>query len=311
MSIVVRDLRRNFGAVRAVDGVSFELSDGAIVGLIGPNGSGKSTILRMLATFLRPTAGRIVVGGRDAALDPTGVRRLIGYLPEALPAYAGARVDEFLEYRARLKGINRKVRRAEMDRCLEACGLLGVRRRLLGQLSQGYRRRAGLADALLASPPVLLLDEPTIGLDPLQVRQTRDVLREAANRATILLSTHLLPEAQAVCDRVLMVVMGKLVSDVRLHQLNPDGRFELTVRAPEAESIARVAAVAGIEAVEAARVDGEWVTLRIDVSAESAREQVVHLCVERNWSIRELRTVGNDLESHFVGVTLGLHKEAA
>ncbi|MSR60512.1 MAG: ATP-binding cassette domain-containing protein [Planctomycetaceae bacterium] len=311
MSIVVRDLRRDFGALRAVDGVSFDLSSGAIIGLIGPNGSGKSTILRMLATFLRPSAGQIFIGGHDAVRDPAGVRRLIGYLPEELPAYSDARVDEFLEFRARLKGIARKVRRMEIDRCLAACDLVAVRRRLLGKLSQGYRRRAGLADALLTSPPVLLLDEPTIGLDPLQVRQTREVLRAASAHATILLSTHLLPEAQAVCDRVLMVVKGKLVSDVKLHQLEPDGSFEITVRAPQAECVARLRAVVGAQAVEVVRGDAEWVTLQIRGTSEAAREQVVRFCVARDWGVRELRTIENDLESHFVRVTLGLHKEAA
>lgn len=311
MSIAAFDLRRNFGAVRAVDGVTFELAAGEIVGLIGPNGSGKSTILRILATFLRPTAGRVVVAGCDAAVDPAGVRRLVGYVPEALPPYADARVDEFLAFRARLKGIERTGRKQEIDRCLAACDLLPVRRRLLGTLSQGFRRRAGLADALLGSPRVLLLDEPTIGLDPLQVRQTRDVLREAAARATVLLSTHLLSEAQAVCSRVLMMLRGKLVSDVRLEPDASGRQFEITLRAAAGTVLSPIQSVPGVRAAEVVRREGDWTTLRVHSHCESEREQIVRLCVEHNWSLRELRNVEDDLESHFVRVALGLRQEAA
>ena len=220
MSIVVHELCRDFGARRAVSDVSFDIPAGTIVGLIGPNGAGKSTILRILSTFLRATSGDVAVAGIDARLDPAGVRQVIGYLPENPPAYNDLRVDEYLSFRGRLKGIARDKRRSEIDRCLEACELASVRRRIIGRLSQGFRRRVGMADALLARPRVLILDEPTIGLDPLQVRRSRELLVELAHESTILVSTHLLAEAQELCQRVLVLMNGRLVSDVPMNGLS-------------------------------------------------------------------------------------------
>ncbi|HTI51586.1 MAG TPA: ABC transporter ATP-binding protein [Planctomycetaceae bacterium] len=310
MSIVARDLRKSFRAVRAVDGVSFEIGRG-IVGLIGPNGSGKTTVLRMLATFLQPSAGGIRIAGHDAAADPIAVRRSIGYLPEALPGYVEARVEEFLEFRARLKQIPRRGRRAEVDRCLASCQLTSVRRRLIGRLSQGFRRRAGLADALLGSPPVLLLDEPTVGLDPLQVRQTRDLLKELSDRTTILLSTHLLAEAQAACDRVLMLIRGRLASDVSLAEMKRGNAFEITLRGAAESCEARLRAISGVQSVRRVSAGAPFTAYQVDVAEAAAREDVVRECVAAGWGVCELRNLHDDLESHFVRVSLGLRGEAA
>lgn len=219
MSLAAHNLTRSFGSRLAVEQVSFEIAPGEIVGLIGPNGSGKTTILRMLSTFLKPTSGSARVAGFDCQIQADTVRRSLGYLPEALPGYADARVAEYLTYRARLKEIPQRDRAAELDRCLACCDLLGVRGRMLGTLSQGFRRRVGLADALLGSPPVLLLDEPTIGLDPLQVRATRDLLQLLSATTTVLLSTHLLAEAGALCRRALIMAQGRLISDVQVADL--------------------------------------------------------------------------------------------
>ncbi|MGE5194584.1 MAG: ABC transporter ATP-binding protein [Deltaproteobacteria bacterium] len=224
MSIVVRNLCKAFGSLRAVDNVGFEIVSPGIVGLIGPNGAGKSTILRILATFLAPTAGYAAVAGCDCVTDAGRVRQSIGYLPESLPGQPDVRVEEYLSFRAQLKGVSRRDRRAELDRCLEACQLTAVRRRLIGRLSQGFRRRVGLADALLARPRVLILDEPTIGLDPLQVRHTRELLTDLGNACTILLSTHLLAEAEGLCRRVLVLMRGRLVSDMDLAELRANSR---------------------------------------------------------------------------------------
>lgn len=224
MSIVVHNLCKNFGSSRAVDCIDFEVAPGEIVGLIGPNGAGKTTLLRMLATFLRPTTGSIRVAGFDCVTQSREVRKRIGYLPESLPGYAEARVDEYLSFRSQLKGIPRRNRATEIDRCLAACDIADVRKRLLGRLSQGYRRRVGLADVLLGSPLVLLLDEPTIGLDPLQVRHVRDLLTDLARERTILLSTHLLAEAEMLCGRALMLLNGRLADDVRVTDVRRSGR---------------------------------------------------------------------------------------
>jgi ABC-2 type transport system ATP-binding protein len=311
MSIVAEELRKNFGALRAVDGVSFTIPATGVVGLIGPNGSGKTTILRMLSTFLTPTSGRIVIAGRDAARDPIGVRCAIGYLPEALPGYDDARLEEFLEFRARLKGIPRSGRRIEIDRCLAACELTAVRRRLLGRLSQGFRRRAGLADALLGNPAVLLLDEPTVGLDPLQVRQTRDLLKKLATRTTVLLSTHLLGEAQAMCDRVLMLVRGRLASDISLGDLRRGEAFEITLRAPVQECTTVLRALPHVESARLIASSEELTVLHVTGETAAVREAVVRECVGRGWGVCELRSLNDDLESHFVRVALELRGEAA
>lgn len=263
----------------------------------------------MLATFLRPSAGRIVVAGHDADRDPAAVRRATGYLPEALPGYADARVDEFLDFRARLKGIPRRERRVEIDRCLGCCELVAVRRRMLGRLSQGYRRRAGLADALLGSPPVLLLDEPTVGLDPLQVRQTRELFRELSSHTTILLSTHLLGEARAVCDRVLMLIAGRL-SPLALDEPAVGATFRITLRAPAAEASLRLSPLEGVTAVKRLTEADGLVTLEVTATMD-VRESVVRECVASGWGVREIRSLGDDLESRFVRAALDQHREAA
>jgi ABC-2 type transport system ATP-binding protein len=219
MSIVVEQLTRRFENICAVSEVDFEIRSGEIAGLIGPNGAGKTTLLRILTTFLRPTSGRAWVAGFNCETHELDVRRRLGYLPETLPDTADARVDEYLSFRAQLKDIPAARRRFEIDRCLEACQVRDVRRRVLATLSHGYRRRIGLADALIGDPPVLILDEPTIGFDPLQTRHFRDLLFQLAERHTILLSTHLLGEAETICNRALMMLGGRLVSDLPVEEV--------------------------------------------------------------------------------------------
>jgi ABC-2 type transport system ATP-binding protein len=316
MSIVVRDLCKCYGALRAVQGVSFEIGSesaggGGIVGLIGPNGAGKSTILRILSTFLQPTSGCVIVAGCDAAIDPLGVRWQIGYLPENLPGHAEARVQEYLEFRARLKGISRRDRRREIDRCLEACQLTAARRRLIGRLSQGFRRRVGLADALLARPRVLLLDEPTIGLDPLQVRETRALLAGLAGDCTILLSTHLLAEAEGLCRRVLMLMHGRLVSDVTMASLQAGTRFEIELTGPESECQEMLAKLPLVTAVELLSTASAWHIFAVTGGDEETRELAAQQCLLRGWRLRELREVAGTLEDHFVRLAMRSRREAA
>jgi ABC-2 type transport system ATP-binding protein len=297
--------------LRAVDNVSFEVAASGIVGLIGPNGAGKSTILRVLATFLQPTSGRVAVGGFDGVADPARVRQCIGYLPENLPVQNETRIDEYLWFRAQLKGISRRGRRTEIDRCLEACQLTAVRRRLIGRLSHGFRRRVGLADALLARPRVLILDEPTIGLDPLQVRQTREVLRKLAVDCTVLLSTHLLAEAEGLCQRALVLMQGRLVSDVQMADLRQGAGFEIEVAGPPAECESLLQSLPGVSSVARLATDGLWNTFAVAGKDVRLREQAARECLLRGWGLRELRGISGTLEDHFVRLAVRGRREAA
>ena len=212
-AVEIDNLVKTFGAFVAVDHVSLQIPKGEIFGFLGPNGAGKSTTIRILTGFLPATSGRAEVAGHDVATDSLAVRRCIGYLPENVPLPTDARVAEYLEFRARLKGIAAGERPAALERALQRCGLLDMRRRIVGQLSRGYRQRVGLADALLADPPVLILDEPTAGLDPAQIRETRKLMRELGQEHTMLLSTHILSEVEATCDSVIVIYQGEVVVD--------------------------------------------------------------------------------------------------
>ncbi len=211
--IVVEHLTMYYGEYPAVRDVNFEVSKGRVVGFLGPNGAGKSTTMRILAGFLTATGGRATVAGHDVFADPIAVRRRIGYMPESCPLYPELRVNEYLKFRAGLKGLGWSARRQRIDYVIERCWLTDVRRQLVGTLSKGYRQRVGLADALLADPPVLILDEPTAGLDPAQIRETRKLIRELGTQHTMLLSTHILSEVEMTCDSVVVIYQGRVVED--------------------------------------------------------------------------------------------------
>lgn len=211
--IVVEHLTKRFGARLAVDDLSFRVDVGEVVGFLGPNGAGKSTTLRMLTGYLAPSEGSIRVANVDALATPVAARRHVGYMPEACPLYPEMRVGEYLRYRAELKGVSRRALKGRVGAALEQAMVRDAEDRIIGQLSKGYRQRVGLADALVADPPLLVLDEPTAGLDPNQIRQVRELIAELSRQKTVLLSTHILPEVEAVCDRVLIIHRGKLIRE--------------------------------------------------------------------------------------------------
>jgi ABC-2 type transport system ATP-binding protein len=211
--IVVDRLTKYYGEYPAVRGVSFEVPKGRVVGFLGPNGAGKSTTMRILAGFLSATSGKASIDGKDVFWDPIAARRRIGYMPENCPLYPEMRVDEYLRFRGGLKGLGWRERRKRIDYVLTRCWLTDVRRQLVGTLSKGYRQRVGLADALLADPPVLILDEPTAGLDPTQIRETRKLIRELGSQHTMLLSTHILSEVEMTCDSVIIIHQGQVAED--------------------------------------------------------------------------------------------------
>ncbi len=312
MSIVVRHLVKTFGETRAIGGIGFEIPGPGVVGLIGPNGAGKTTTLRMLTSFLAPTAGTLQVAGFDTQTQAREVRRRVGFLAESNAVYPDARVGEYLAFRAKLKRVPRRNRAAEIDRCLQACGLSGFRQRIIGRLSHGQRRRVALADALLNNPPVLILDEPTAGLDPLQVRQFRGLLAEMASEHTILLSTHVLAEAEAVCSRVLVLSRGQLVDDVQLAASVGHRSCRLEVAGPRELIHAALLTIDGILSVELSSADGDWQAFELLHRADiDVRPRLADFCMHRGWAIRELSAARPALEARFVRAMFSEPSKAA
>jgi ABC-2 type transport system ATP-binding protein len=217
--IAFERVSKRFGRVEALSAVSFEVKKGTLVGLLGPNGAGKTTCLRLISGVLFASSGRVVVAGKDVSAHPLAIKGQLGYLPEGAPIYPDSRVHEYLAFRARLKRLPRAKRKTEVQRVMALCGLEDVARRIVGQLSRGYRQRLGLADALLGDPSLIVLDEPTVGLDPNQLRELRELIRSLADERTVLLSTHVLSEVEAICDHVLIIDRGKLLVSGTLDQL--------------------------------------------------------------------------------------------
>jgi ABC-2 type transport system ATP-binding protein len=227
--IEARDLSKRYGEVVAVDGVSFSVDRGEVVGFLGPNGAGKTTTMRMLTGFLPPTDGSAEIAGHDIFDDALAARRAIGYLPETPPLYPEMTVSSYVTFVARIKDVPRRARAEAVDRALERCALADVRSRVIGTLSKGFRQRVGLAQAIVHSPPVLILDEPTVGLDPIQIGEIRGLIAELAagegdDRHTIILSSHILAEVEAICRRVILINEGRKTVDASIEELTRDGK---------------------------------------------------------------------------------------
>ncbi len=243
--IQAENLTKDYGTVVAVKQLTFHVGKGEVVGFLGPNGAGKSTTLRMLAGFLGPTQGRVSIAGHDIQAESNQARAQIGYMPESAPLYSEMRVREYLSFRAHLKRVPRKDRKAAVERAMELAVVTEMRETLIAHLSKGYRQRVGLADALVANPPLLILDEPTAGLDPNQIREVRNLIRGLGAEHTILLSTHILPEVESTCDRALVIDRGRLVAEGSIEELralrSADGA-QLVLRDPEKRALASLKA---------------------------------------------------------------------
>jgi len=305
--ITVHDLTKHFGQTRAVDGISFEIGKGEVVGFLGPNGAGKTTTIRVLTCFHPATSGRAEVAGHDVFTHPDDVRRNVGYLCENVPLYPDLRVEEFLSYRAMLKGVPRGARVAAVGAAMERCGVLEVRRKLVGHVSRGYRQRVGLADALVATPSILILDEPTSGLDPNQRRRVKELVRELAADHTILFSSHILAEVEDVSTRVIVIDEGKIRADGRPQELlaGSEGR-RLTVNAsltPSAMSIC-LEGIPGTGDVilEAHEQDFSTVSLTVEAGVDP-RDDAFDRLSKVNARIRELRLDLPSLEEFFTDLT--------
>lgn len=304
--IHAEQLTRRYGSTVAVEGISFDIARGEVVGFLGPNGAGKTTTMRMLACYLPATSGTAAVAGKDIFKDSLAVRRLIGYLPEGAPLYNDLRVEEYLRYRARIKGVAGREVRQRVGGVMGRCGLTDMRRRLIGALSKGYRQRVGIADALVNDPPVLILDEPTIGLDPNQIRQVRELIRDLGRDHTVLLSTHILPEVEMVCGRVIIINRGRIAFQGRMDEIargEAGLRIVAEVRAPVEEVRLVMATVPGARNIQT-RAEGEICRLELAMEREAdAREEISRRAAERGWGLRELRLERPSLEEIFVRLT--------
>jgi ABC-2 type transport system ATP-binding protein len=305
--IKVDGVTKKYPARVAVDGVSFEVARGEIVGFLGPNGAGKTTTMRMLAGYIPMDAGAIEIAGFDVSTHPREVRRRIGYLPESCPLYPEMRVDEYLRFRAELKGVKAAARKAKVNEVKEQCGLTDVGRRIIGQLSKGYRQRVGLADALVHDPELLILDEPTVGLDPYQIRQVRELIIQLAAKHTILLSTHILQEVEAICERILIISDGRIVAsdtEENLHRkLHACSIIEMEVMADKEDALAKVGAMAGMDVRTASELADGWLWLEIEADSPSMRVELFNLAVSEGWVLRELTEQQHSLEDTFVKIT--------
>jgi len=305
--IRVRNLTKRYGSFVAVDDISFDVEEGGVVGLLGPNGAGKTTTMRVLTCYHPASSGTASVAGFDVFKDSLEVRRRIGYLPESTPLYPEMRVREYLMFRGKLRGLSRAECVDAIKRVADRCWLGEFINRPIAQLSKGMKQRVGLADALIHDPDVLILDEPTIGLDPKQIRETRNLIKELGAHHTVMLSSHILHEVEQTCNRTIIIADGKIVAmgspDELLEQVVSQARVVAELKGPEPEIAQGVRTIAGVQDVQT-HADNGWVRVSIQpVSDADVREEVFKLTSSKGWPLRELHRAGATLEDFFVKVT--------
>jgi ABC-2 type transport system ATP-binding protein len=306
--IKVENLTKRYAGFTAINNISFEVGKGEIVGFLGPNGAGKSTTMRILSSFMPATSGRASIAGFDVFDKSLEARSHLGYMPENVPLYVDMRVSEYLVYRAQLKGITGRRLKERVGDVKELCGLKDVENRMINTLSKGYRQRVGLADALVHEPDLLILDEPTIGLDPNQIRQVRELIKNLGKHHTILLSTHILPEVEATCSRVIIINRGRIEAsdtpDNLRRQLRGAGGIRLEASIGNDDAVVELQKIAGIKDVTVQEETGEWKKYLVRTEANAdLREEVYKLASDRKWRVRELTQRGATLEDVFVEMT--------
>jgi ABC-2 type transport system ATP-binding protein len=306
--IDVENLTKRYAGHLAVDRITFNVQRGEIVGFLGPNGAGKSTTMRILACYLPATYGTARVAGFDVFTQADEVRRRIGYMPENNPLHLDMRVREYLKFRARLKGLGIRQSRERVEVVMQQCGLTEVRRRIIGHLSKGYRQRVGLADALVHEPELIILDEPTIGLDPHQIRSVRQLIKDLGRHHTVLISTHILFEVEMTCNRVLIMHEGKILAadtTQNLQNIMSDGRQVIAeIAAPVAELRACWEQLGEIEHFDIAPSEGEYLRCALTPRAGlDLRPLVFEQVRARGWALRELSRAQHSLEDIFVHIT--------
>ena len=306
--IEVRDLTKWYGPTRAVDNVSFDVASGEVLGFLGPNGAGKTTTMRIITCYIPANGGEVRVGGHDVAGNSVEVRRKIGYLPESAPLYLDLGVVDFLEFIAQARGYQGQEVRNRIARMVETCGLGDVLHKRIGELSKGFRQRVGLAQALIHDPPVLILDEPTTGLDPSQIIEIRDLIKNLGREKTVVLSTHILPEVEATCDRVQIIHRGALVASGTPEELAAKARGSaqvyVTLKTAAAEAETALRGLSGISSISLK--DEREGRVRYALTASNGgniEEEVFRLAVARGWTLTELHRETVSLEEIFLKLT--------
>jgi len=301
--ISVQDLTKYYGHYPAISRLTFEVGQGEIVGFLGPNGAGKTTTLKILAGFMPPTSGQALINGHDSVTESLAVRRSLGYLPETAPLYTELTVSQFLRFAARAKGVDSKHEQTEVQRVVEACGLEEVRDTLISSLSKGFRQRTGLAQALLHSPPLLILDEPTIGLDPAQIVEIRQLIKDLSGDHTVVLSSHILPEVSQLCQRVIIINKGQIVAsdtpENLSRQLGHGSRQRIEVRGPVPEIMAALRGLAGVKEVIQ---QGETTFLVESGDDLELRPKIARLVVARGWDLLAMQAQDFTLEEVFLNL---------
>jgi gliding motility-associated transport system ATP-binding protein len=305
--IKVENLTKRYAGQTAINDLNFEVGKGEIMGFLGPNGAGKSTTMRILSSFMPPTSGRASIAGFDIFEQSLQARAHLGYMPENVPLYNDMRVTEYLDYRAALKGVPHRRVGERVGDVKELCGLKEVEKKIIGNLSKGYRQRVGLADALVHEPDLLILDEPTSGLDPNQIRQVRDLIKNLGKQHTILLSTHILPEVEMTCSRVIIINRGRIEAcdtpENLLGRIRTAGGVTVEAKVGNDDGAEELRKIAGVRDVTVS-AEGDWQLFALRVEANTdVREEVYRLASDRRWTLRELSQRKATLEDVFVEIT--------
>ena len=303
--IKVSNLSKKYVGKPAVDNISFNVESGEIVGFLGPNGAGKTTTIRMLTGYIPPTSGTALIGGYDIFLNSLIAKQKIGYMPENVPLYDDMRVREYLLFRAELKGLRGQDVRKHMNEALELCSIKDIKSQMISSLSKGFRQRVGLADALINKPPLLILDEPTNGLDPSQIRSFRELIKELAENHTILISTHILSEVELTCDRVLIINKGKMIGNNTPLELSEKIKSSTTIslelKSQDHDIRDTISNISGIKKVTLEKEEDDWKFFRIRVDyGNDLREEIMNLGNKRNWLIREIHYQRSTLEDAYI-----------
>ncbi len=309
MQIVVENLTKRYGTQNAVDNISFEVKPGEILGFLGPNGAGKTTTMKIITCYMAPTHGDVKVGDYSILTEPEKIKKNIGYLPENNPLYTDMQVLDYLEYVARLQGVPESKLQQRIVEMVKVTGLNVEKHKKIGELSKGYRQRVGLAQALIHDPEILILDEPTTGLDPNQIVEIREMIKEIGKEKTVILSTHILPEVEATCDRILIINNGKIVADGTSESLRKQAQGEEILRvkieeAPDSDAI--ITALQSVETIDLVDpVPDEESTFMVQSkNGESSRKRIFNLCVNKKWTLTEMTPIETKLEDIFRELTL-------